>query len=85
VLLALLVSIALQAQALTIDSPSLRISYEEFRKLHDAGQALVVDTRSEQAYRVGHIPGARLVPLQRLDQHLAELRKESRPVVTYCS
>jgi rhodanese-related sulfurtransferase len=84
-LLALLFSIALHAQPLAADSPALRISYEEFRKLYDAGEVLVVDTRSEQAYRAGHIPGARLVPYNEVERHIAELKKEKRAIVTYCT
>ena len=84
-LLMLALVATLQAQAATADAPPLRISFDEFRKLYDVGQVLVLDTRSEQTYRVGHIPGARLVPYDQVEQHLEELKKETRPIVTYCS
>lgn len=84
-LLSLVLTLALHAQPLSADSAALRISYEEFRKFYDAGQVLVVDTRGEQAYVNGHIPGARLVPYDQVEKHLSALKAEKRAIVTYCS
>ncbi len=84
-LLACVLSLAIQAQPLTVDSPALRISYDEFRKLYDAGQVIVLDTRGEQSYRAGHIAGARWLPLDRVEAAIPELRKEKQALVTYCS
>lgn len=84
-LLPLLLSLAFQAQPLAVDSPALRISYEEFKRLYDAGEVLVLDTRGEVSYRAGHIPGARLVPYREVQKHVADLKAEKRAIVTYCS
>ena len=46
-----------------------RISQAEFKKLRAAKKVLVVDTRNEDAYRRGHIPGAILLPLEGLQMH----------------
>lgn len=74
-----------QARPLTPASPELRVSYPEFKRLYDKGEVLVLDTRSEEAYQSGHIPGAVLVPLDAVEAKIPELRKEKRAIVTYCS
>jgi 3-mercaptopyruvate sulfurtransferase SseA len=77
--------LALQTPSLTADSPELRISYNEFRKLYDRGHVLVLDTRGEGSYRVGHIPGAEWLSLDGLEARIPALKKARRPIVTYCS
>ncbi len=62
-----------------------RITLADLKKDLDAGRVLVVDVRGDQAYATGHIPGAVSIPLEALPQHLAELKSEKRPIVTYCS
>ena len=98
-LLSFLVMFALQSQpqtppssapqpapaALTAASPELRISYDEFRKLYDSGNVLVIDTRGGVMYRVGHIPGAISIPFDQVESRIPELKKETRPIVAYCS
>jgi rhodanese-related sulfurtransferase len=66
-------------------SPSLRISYEEFKKLYDDHQVLVIDTRDERSFEAGHIPGARVIPVNDIAAHVDELKSETRRIVTYCS
>jgi len=70
---------------LTIKSPELRIPIDDFRALHAKGEVLVLDVRAVESYREGHIPGAVSLPLDAVEQKIAELRKERRPIVTYCS
>lgn len=84
-LTALVLVLAIQAQPLTVESPELRMSYDAFKAQYDRGEVLVVDTRGETAYRAGHIPGARWVPWDQVEKRIAELKKESRAIVTYCS
>ena len=84
-LAACILALALQSSALTADSPELRISYEQFRKLYDAHQVLVLDTRGEVSYRDGHIQGAESLPLDNVGTRIPELKKEKRAIVTYCS
>jgi predicted sulfurtransferase len=84
----LLVGLALLPQA--IDAP--RISQQDFKKLVAAKNVIIVDTRNEDAFPAGHIPGAIKLPLEGLMTWPAEyektaemLVKSTRPVVTYCA
>jgi len=43
--------------------------------------ALVVDVREPHEWRAGHIPGARLIPLDELPRRLAELDPEQEIVL----
>lgn len=51
-------------------------------RLHDAG-TIVLDVRPREEYDAGHLPGARAVPLDELDAHLADL-PPSQEIVVYC-
>jgi rhodanese-related sulfurtransferase len=69
-----------------------RITQEEFKKLHAAGNVIVVDTRNPDAYEFSHIPGAVLLPLEGLQIWPAEYEKSflmlkaaNKPIVTYCA
>jgi 3-mercaptopyruvate sulfurtransferase SseA len=62
-----------------------RISVADLKKLVDRQAVLVLDVRDAGSYAAGHLPGAILVPLESLEQDLAMLRREKRPIVTYCS
>jgi len=44
---------------------------------------VVLDVRPEEEYRAGHIPGARSVPVERLEAYLGEI-PEDREIVAYC-
>jgi rhodanese-related sulfurtransferase len=48
-----------------------------------SGQAVVLDVRPRHEYDSGHIPGAVSVPLEELEQRLAELPADV-DVVAYC-
>jgi predicted sulfurtransferase len=62
-----------------------RISLDEFKRLFDAGEVLVIDVRSRESYRIGHIPGALWVPFANLEQRVEELKASGKPIVTYCT
>ena len=62
-----------------------RISLTEFKKLHDQDKAMVIDTRSAESYRGGHIPGAINVPLSAWSDHLPRLKATRKPIVAYCA
>jgi SAM-dependent methyltransferase len=66
-------------------SPTLRIPVDEFKQLQAKGGVLVLDVRDAEHYRAGHLPGAILMPLDTVEARAAELRREKRPIVTYCS
>jgi rhodanese-related sulfurtransferase len=46
---------------------------------------LVIDVRSADAYRQGHIAGAVSMPSDSLTAHLARLKASRKPIVTYCA
>jgi rhodanese-related sulfurtransferase/predicted transcriptional regulator len=47
------------------------------------GDVVLVDVRPEEEYAAGHIDGARSIPINELEQRLAEL-PDGREVVAYC-
>ena len=52
------------------------------------GQVVIVDVRSVEGYRLGHLPGAIAVPLDTVADRAAELKALSggtKAIVTYCS
>ena len=84
----LLLLLALVPQA--IDAP--RISQPDFKKLITARNVVIVDTRVEDVYALGHIPGALLLPLEgRLtwpetyEKTVVALIASKKPVVAYCA
>jgi predicted sulfurtransferase len=86
-----LTPVAAHAQSAdAIDAP--RISMADFKKLLAAKHVVVVDTRNADAFPLGHIAGALLLPLEgRLtwpDQYESVVEKliaTKQPVVTYCA
>lgn len=74
-----------------IDAP--RITQGEFKKLFAAKNVIIVDTRSEDQFSPGHIPGAMKLPLEgRLTWPesyektvVATLLATKKPVVAYCA
>ncbi len=62
-----------------------RISQQDFKEALGTDTVLVLDVRDAGSYAVGHIPGAVSIPLAELPQHFAELKREARPIVAYCS
>ena len=61
-----------------------RVTINEFEALLKEGKAFVVDVRSQDAYDLGHIPGAKLIPLDVIADRTKELPKD-KLIVTYCS
>ncbi len=53
-------------------------------KLGQSDAPLILDVRGGEEYAAGHIPGARHIPLDQLEQSLAELPQDT-PIVTYCN
>ena len=90
-LVALLAPATARAQAAdAIDAP--RISMADFKKLVAAGNVVVVDTRVADVFPLGHIAGARLLPLEgrltwpdEYEKVVKQLIATSKPVVTYCA
>jgi rhodanese-related sulfurtransferase/DNA-binding HxlR family transcriptional regulator len=47
------------------------------------GDVVVLDVRPEDEYGLGHLPGARNIPLRQLAQRLSELPRK-REIIAYC-
>jgi rhodanese-related sulfurtransferase len=91
VILALIVEPVL-AQQPPSSPDAERISQQEFKTLVGAKAVVVVDTRDEDSYKSGHIPGAlRLsahelgTPSGAVEKTIARLKASKKPVVTYCA
>lgn len=72
-------------QEADISSPALRIPYAVFKPLYDAKKIVVIDTRDVASFNMGHIPGSRVIPADEIGDHVEELRKLHKPIVTYCT
>jgi rhodanese-related sulfurtransferase len=59
------------------------IGRDELRKRMRRGDVVLIDVRPTEEYDAGHIDGARSIPIDELDQRLAELPAD-REVVAYC-
>ena len=59
------------------------IGHEELRERLARGDAILIDVRPQEEYEAGHIEGARSIPIEELDEHLAELA-DDREIVAYC-
>lgn len=66
-------------------SKAPRITVAEFKKLHEAHDAVVVDVRDEASFKNGHIAGAIWIPLDQVAAKAPQLKAESKTIVTYCA
>jgi rhodanese-related sulfurtransferase len=66
------------------EEPFKRVSVEEARKLVDAGTP-VIDVREPHEYQAGHVPGARLVPLNTFLRSPHQHLPQSGPVLFVCA
>ena len=89
---ALLAAAAFAAVQLVPSDGAPRISQQDFKKLLAARAVVVVDTRNEDVYERGHIPGAILLPLEGLqiwpDEYaktVETLKASKKRIVTYCA
>ena len=73
------------AQEDDIYSPKLRIAWDEFKKLSDDKNVVVIDVRDEGSFQNSHITGARSIPLDDVEKRIPELKKLKKPIVTYCA
>ena len=61
-----------------------RVTSDELEALLKEGKVFVVDVRSQDAYDLGHIPGAKLIPSNEIADRTRELPTD-KLIVTYCS
>ncbi|MCA1768466.1 MAG: rhodanese-like domain-containing protein [Halomonas sp.] len=57
----------------------------EATQLINREDAVVVDTRDADAFKAGHIAGARNIPQSRIDERMGELQKvKEKPIIVVC-
>ena len=61
-----------------------RITIHDLEDLIAKKAVFVVDVRNQAAYDQGHIPGAKLIPVQDVAKRIAEFPRDKK-IVTYCS
>jgi rhodanese-related sulfurtransferase len=69
------------------DTPRPRlIDFDEAYRLYEEGNALFADARHEDDFAMGHIKGAILLPLSRLEENPQLLKgvPKDKVIVTYC-
>ena len=64
-----------------LKGPDIDQGVDEFRK---TSGAVLLDVRTPQEYREGHISGGKNVPLQELDRVTAVAPKKDTPLFVYC-
>lgn len=57
---------------------------EGVKEYQAASDAVLLDVRTPQEYREGHIPGSKNVPLQQLDRVTAVVNDKDIPLFVYC-
>lgn len=55
-----------------------------YRELVQQG-AIIIDVRSPDEFRGGHIPGSRNIPVDQLSGKIADLKKAAQPVIAVCA
>jgi cytoskeletal protein RodZ len=68
----------------TPDDGAQRITVAELRVALASGTAILVDVRSDDAYKAEHIKGAILIPVYEIAARYKELPKD-KLIATYCS
>ncbi len=61
-----------------------RVTVVELKNLMANNEAVVVDVRNEEAYKLSHIKGSKLIPEAEVGKRSDELPKD-KLIVTYCS
>ena len=61
-----------------------RISAEDAKKEHDAGNAVFVDSRGEAAWEQERLPGALSIPFGSTEEKFSSLPK-GKKIIVYCS
>ncbi len=61
-----------------------RITPDELREALKKQQAILIDVRSPESYRAGHVKGALNIPAGEIANHVDELPKD-KLIATYCS
>ena len=59
------------------------VEFDEYLKNHKEGEYLLIDVRQESEYELGHLPGAKLMPLAEVEARLFSLPAE-QDLIFYC-
>jgi 3-mercaptopyruvate sulfurtransferase SseA len=63
-----------------------RVSLKDAKAAIESGEAVVVDVRSLDAFKAGHIPGALSISLSEIETHPASIGLEKEQwIITYCT
>lgn len=60
-----------------------RVTAEELRERLDAGEVILLDARPAVEYEAGHLPGARSLPWNEIEERLDEV-PDDKTIVAYC-
>ena len=66
------------------DDKMPRTSGADALKMFKAGEAIIVDVRSEDSYRMSHAKGAISVPLDKIEKGDHKLPKDKK-IISYCT
>lgn len=66
------------------DDNAARITLEEAKKAYDSGNAIIVDSRPEDAYKLEHIKGSINVPLADFEASYKKIPTDKK-IIVYCS
>ena len=61
--------------------PDINQGVEEYRAVP---QAILLDVRTPEEYRGGHVPGSRNLPLQQIEKITSVAEKKETPLFVYC-
>lgn len=63
----------------------LQVNATDALQIQNSKDALVIDVRSSQEYALGHLKGAKLIPVSELTNHLNEIGSyRDKAVLVYC-
>jgi rhodanese-related sulfurtransferase len=66
--------------------PPDRVTLDEARRAHEAGEALLIDIREPHEHARGVAAGARLLPMSQLAQRAGEIPRDAgKPVLLICN
>lgn len=55
----------------------------DYKKLVESG-AIIIDVRTPEEYKAGHIKSSINIPLDKISGSIAELKKKNKPIITCC-
>lgn len=73
----------LAAKYLGVQTPLAPLDAASLQRRLAAGEVVVLDVRPRAEFLAGHIPGARSMPIEELEQRLGEVPRD-REIIAYC-